>query len=588
MLRNPLVLVLGAALAWFIVTFLLLPNVSVLRSVFLSPGGGLSLRPIDRLLASDRAMEALRNSFVLAAVLAVTVNVVGLFIALVTRFYAIRGARLLWLGYATTLVYGGVVLVSGYKTVYGPHGLVTRVLTAVLPGLDPQWFSGMPAVVFVLTVSSTGYHLLFVSAGLSRIDLQVVEAARMMGASDWTVLRRVVLPVLKPIVFAVTVLTFLGGLTALAAPQVLGRGEFQTIAPLILAFANSPTSRDLAATLAIILGIATIALLALLNRSERGGVYFSVSKVPVALQRQRIRNRTAEVVVHVLAYALFAVYVLPPALIVLYSFTDAQAINAGTLSLHSFTLDNYASVLTQERGRRPFLVSIAYGAVTSVVVVLAMLVTARVVQRNRNPLTALVEYLLHIPWMLPTTMIALGLVVAFDHPQALLGGQVLTGTVAILAVAYIVAKIPFTFRLLKAAFAGVPENMEDAAGMLGARSAYTFRRVLLPLVLPTATAITALNFTSLLDDYDTAVFLSHPLYQPLGIVIKNATSSENVNDTTALTFVYTVLLMLISSVTMWLVYGRRSGGRRRARRPRGRPLGTAVAAPAVSTPTQLP
>lgn len=592
MLRNPLFLVLTLFLTWFIFTFLLMPNFAILRSVFVSPEGSLTFRSVERLLSSERAVDALRNSFVLAVVLSVTVNVVGIFIVLVTRFYDIKGGRILWLGYATTLIYGGVVLVAGYKTVYGPNGVITQVIGSVIPGVDPQWFSGMLAVIFVMTISSTGYHLLFMSAAIARVDYQTVEAARMMGGSDWAVLRRVVLPMLKPIIFAITILTFLAGLAALAAPQILGGGEFQTITPMILAFANSPTSRDLAATLAIILGISTIALLALMNRFEKGGVYFSVSKVPVALQKQKIQNRTANIVVHVMAYVLFLIYVLPPALIVLFSFTDSRSINSGTISLDSFTLENYINVLTEERGYRPFLVSIGYGAVTAVVVIVLMLFTARMIQRYRNKLTIVMEYLLHIPWILPTTMIALGLILTFDHAQPLVGGQVLTGTVGILAIAYVIVKIPFTFRLLKAAFAGVPDNVEDAAAILGAGSMYTFRRVLVPLVLPAAAAITALNFNSLLDDYDTAVFLSHPIYQPLGVVIRNATTGDQINDTTALTFVYTVLLMIISTFTMWLVYGRKSSSdrankrqRKAAARSQG-PASTSTVEPADKAPVR--
>jgi len=562
MLRNPLWLTVTVVLIWVIGTFLILPNVTLLGQVFADDTGTLTLRAFERLFSSERAVESLWNSVLLAAILSVTVNVVGIFLVLVTRFYAIRGARFLWLGYASTLVCGGIVLVFGYKQVYGPTGAVTRLVQQIFPDLDPNWFSGMFAVVVVMTFASTGNHLLFLAAAIAKIDLQTIEAARMMGAGDVQILRRIVLPVLSPMIFAITILTFLGGLGALAAPQVLGGRDFQTVTPMILAFATTSTSRDLAATLAILLGAVTIALLAVLNRVERGGVYFSVSKVPTPLEKQRFGNRVLDIVVHVLAYALFVVYVLPPALVFVYSFTDARSINSGTIEFSSFTFENYIAVFTTQRGLQPLLVSVAYGLVTSVVVLVLMLFTARMVQRQRNALTRIVEYLLHIPWFLPSTMIALGLILTFNVPQPSVLGTVLTGTFWILAIAYIVGKIPFTFRLLKAAFAGVPDNLEEAASMLGASQLYTFRRILLPLIAPTAAAISALNFTSLLDDYDSAIFLSHPLLQPLGIVIKNATSSESISDGTALTYVYTVLIMTISTLVLWAVYGRRPRRRR--------------------------
>ena len=141
----------------------------------------------------------------------------------------------------------------------------------------------------------------------------------------------------------------------------------------------------------------------------------------------------------------------------------------------------------------------------------------------------------------------------------------------------------------------MPESLEDAARILGAGPLFTLRTVLVPLVLPTAAAITALNFNSLLDDYDTAVFLYHPLYEPLGLAIRASTEGENNLDAMSITFVYTVLLMIIMGFTMWLVYGRGGArGRRRVVR-RGKPragagagAGPGAAAAPVSGPVPVP
>lgn len=565
MLRNPLFLVLTLVLAWGLTSFLIVPTWTVLTATFVGDDGRISLRAIERLLGSERAVKSLVNSVVLAVVLSVTVNVVGVFLVLVTKYYRIRGARILWLGYATTLVYGGIVQVSAYRIIYGSNGAVTKILLQVFPDMDPNWFSGFAAVVIVMTLAGTGSHLLFLTAALAKLDYQAIEAARLLGASAWTVLWRIVLPTLRPMIFAITILTFLGGLGALAAPQVLGGRDFQTITPMILSFANSPTSRDLAATLALLLGVATIVLLAVLNRIERGGVYFSVAKVSGTMRTQRIENPIANAVVHALAWLVWVAYMVPPVLIVVFSFTNAPAINSGTIRLEDFTLDNYIAVFSNADAYEPFVTSIVYGAVVSLVVIVLMLVTARMVQRYRNAFTTVLEYVIHLPWVLPGTLIALGLLMTFDEPHALVAGQVLSGTVVLLGIAYVVGKLPFTFRLLKAAFTSVPDHVEEAASLLGAGPLYTFRRVLLPLVAPTAAAITALNFNSLLDDYDSAIFLSSPFHPPLGIVIRNATSSETVSDTTAMIFVYTVLLMVISTLVMWLVYGRSGRSRRGSR-----------------------
>lgn len=554
MLKSPLNIVILIAMAYVLIAFLIWPNLSLLLGVF-RPQGEWSLDVFPKLFASERAMMSLRNSVILAFALCITVNVIGIFIVLVTRYFDIKGSRILFLGFATPLLYGGVVMVSAYNLIYGPNGYLTNVAARFFPGIDTHWFQGALAVILVMTFTGTGSHLLFLTDSISKIDYQTIEASKQMGASTWQTFRAVVLPVLRPMVFAITILTFLGGLGALTAPLILGGGNFQTISPMILTFSRTVSSRDLAATLAMFLGIMTIIMLAILNRAEKGGTYFSVSKVPVALQKQKIENPVVNVVVHVLAWLLWLIYVIPPVLIFVFSFTNASAIARGRISLDDFTLSNYARIFTDPAAIKPFAISIAYSAVASVVVVFAMLFVARLIQRHRNTVTIWLEYLLHIPWLLPGTMIALGLLLTFSKPQPLVMGQVLSGTIALLAIGYIIEKIPFTLRMLKASYTGIPDNLEEAASLLGASDFNIFRRILLPIVLPVAAAITALNFNSLLDNYDTAIFLSHPFYQPLGIFIYNATESDTLNDTTALTFVYTVLLMIISAVVLYLVYG---------------------------------
>lgn len=554
MFRSPLVVIVGLIITWFIVAFLIWPNFNLMVQTFM-PDGQPTLRAVEKLLSSERAMQSLGNSFLLAIVMSVSVNVVGIFIVLVTRYFDIKGSRILWLGFATTLIYGGIVLVAGYDFVYGSDGIVTGFLMNLFPDMDPEWFSGFLGVAVVMTLANTTHHLLFVSSALAKVDHQTIEAARSMGASEWKILWRVVLPMLRPTLYAVTILCFLGGLGALSAPQVIGGQDFQTITPMILAFSGTPTSRDLAALLALVLGVATIVLLAIFMRVERGGTYFSISKVSTVLEKQKIRNPIASVVVHVIAYLLFLVYMLPVVVIVLYSFQDSRAIAAGEFEFSAMSFDNYRRVLGEADGLEPFVGSVVYAGLATLIVLFGLLFVVRIVTKYRNVLTTAAEYLLHIPWILPSALIALGLIITYDSPSPLLGGWTLAGTAVILLVAYVIGKIPFTFRLLKAAFAGVNANLEEAATLMGGKTLYVFRRILVPAILPTVLAISVLNFNSLLDDYDTAVFLAHPLYQPLGLEIKSSTDGTTDLDARANTFVYTVLLMIITGLTTWFVYG---------------------------------
>ncbi|OUA86912.1 ABC transporter permease [Bacillus thuringiensis] len=551
---------LGLLIAWFIITLLLVPNAQLIYTTFFGDGN-FSVEVIKKLLKSERAMQSLMNSFMLAATLMITVNIVGIFLVLVLEYFDVIGSKVLKIGYYTTLIYGGIILVAGYKFIYGDAGFLTKFLMSIFPGIESNWFTGYMAVVFVMTFASTSNHIIFLSNAMRNIDYQTVEAAKNMGASTWTILIKVVLPVLKPVIFSLSILLCLSGLGAMSAPLIVGGESFQTISPIILTFAKNIGSRDIAALLALILGLATIVLLFIMSIFEKNGNYMSVSKVKTKIKKQKINNRFVNLIVHILAYVLFVIYVLPVIFIIIFSFTDAYSISTGTLTLASFTLDNYIRVLTDIHAYQPFLVSMAYAGLSAIITVSFILFIARLIYKHSNKLTALLEYMLHIPWLLPSTLIALGLIMTFDRPQLLMGNQVMTGTLVLMLIAYILVKIPFTLRMLKATFYSIDPSLEEAAKNLGAKTFYTFMKVVLPIILPSALAILALNFNSQLADYDLSVFLYHPLFQPLGIVIKNSTEPTASADARVLTFVYSVLLMIISATVIYVVYGRKGFGK---------------------------
>ena len=543
---------------WFILTCIIIPIIHLLGTIFFADGS-VSLDPFRKLLKSKKAMKSLRNSFILGPTLSISVGVVGIFLVLVTEYFDIKGSGILRLGYMTTLLYGGIILVSGYKFIYDSNGFLTNALFKIFPNFNRNWFQGYWAVLFVMTFSCTSNHMIFLRNAMRSVDFQTVEAARNMGANQWTILRRVVLPVLLPSLFAVTILTFITGLSALSAPLLVGGTQFQTINPMIKTFADTTNSKDLAALLSLVLGLATMILLFIMTRIEKRGHYMSVSKVKTRIVKQKISNPVVNVIVHVLAYILFAIYVIPVVLIVLFSFTSSKNIATRTLDFSSFSLENYKYLLSANSNYRPFIVSITYSVLAAVVVSVIIVAACRIIQKSKNTLvTGTLGYALMIPWLLPTTLIALSLMLLYNQHHWYMFNKVLTGTMLILLIGYVVIKLPFSMRMIKAAFVSLDNALEDAAHNLGAKEWYTFRRVIFPSIFPTVMAVAALNINSLLGDYDMSAFLYHPINPTLGVKIRSLTEDTANANGTALTFVYAVLMMIISGIVLYLVYGRGS------------------------------
>lgn len=545
--------IVAILVAWVLFAFLIFPNINIVFEAF-QKDGQFSFYAIEQILNSKRAMKGLGNSFLLAVTLSITVNIVGIFIVLVSEYFDIKGAKLLKAGYMTTFIYGGIVLVSGYVFVYGENGMLTRMIQSAIPSYTPDWFSGYLGVTFVMTFSITSNHMIFLKNALKKVDAHTIEASRNMGASTMQTLFKVVLPMLLPTIFAVTVLVFLSGLGAYAAPLLVGGDDFETINPLIKALIYD--SPGVSIMLSIILGVLAIGLLTIFTMIEKKGTYYSVSKTKGVFKKQKIDNKVVNVIVHILAYIVFLIYVLPIVFIVLFSFTDAQTLASGNITWDSFTLQNYIDVLTDKNILKPFMNSIQFSFIAAIIVVFFVLYLIILKFKHKNMLTKIMSYVLLIPWLLPSTIIALGLLTTYNQPQPIILNTVLYGTPTILILGYVINKIPFTNRMLNATYYTIDGVYEKASRSLGAKGFYTFRRITLPMILPTVVALIAINFNSLITDYNMTIFLYHPKWKTLGIDIKNKTDIMAGGQSQVVLLVYTVLLMIFSGLILYIAYGK--------------------------------
>ena len=143
----------GVLFVYLFLGFMVIPCFNTLTSVFRETDAAGNPDPfaVIRFFFAGNMPLFLWNSIRLAFCLVVTVNVVGISIVLLTEYFDIKGAKILRLGYMTTLIYSGVALVTGYQFLYDPNGLMTKWLADFFPGMNKQWFTGFNAVLFTMT-----------------------------------------------------------------------------------------------------------------------------------------------------------------------------------------------------------------------------------------------------------------------------------------------------------------------------------------------------------------------------------------------------------------------------------------------------
>jgi multiple sugar transport system permease protein len=131
-------------------------------------------------------------------------------------------------GYYLPVVTSFVAIAVVWRFLLDPDaGLLNNVLRLV--GLHgPNWLGSpalaLPAVIFVIIWRNIGSAMIIFLAGLQGIDLALYEAAKIDGAKTFALFRYITLPMLRPTLLFVTVLTSIGFLQAFQEPFVMTQG----------------------------------------------------------------------------------------------------------------------------------------------------------------------------------------------------------------------------------------------------------------------------------------------------------------------------------------------------------------------------
>ena len=139
---------------------------------------------------------------------------------------------------------------------------------------DPHW--AMPTIILFAVWKNFGYNMIIFLAGLQAIPPDLYEAARIDGASSWRQFRHITLPLLKPTLLMVAILTVSGYFQLFAEPYVMTEGGplQSTVSVLYLMYDegfkwwNLGSASAVAFLLFLIMFAVTVLMLKLSRRGE--------------------------------------------------------------------------------------------------------------------------------------------------------------------------------------------------------------------------------------------------------------------------------------------------------------------------------
>jgi len=165
---------------------------------------------------------ALKNNFIWL-LLFLLAPPMGLAVALYLN-QAVGGIRLVKSLFFAPFVLPGVVVGLIFSWFYDPtFGLLKLILGHGVPVLGDARYATF-GIIFAALWPQTAYCMILYLTGLTSLNSEQIEAARMEGAKGWTMLWYVILPQLRPTTFMAIVVTVIGALRSFDLISVMTSG----------------------------------------------------------------------------------------------------------------------------------------------------------------------------------------------------------------------------------------------------------------------------------------------------------------------------------------------------------------------------
>jgi sulfate transport system permease protein len=181
-------------------------------------------------------------------------------------------------------------------------------------------------------------------------------------------------------------------------------------------------------------------------------------------------------------------------------------------------------------------ISLAVAAVNAVTGTLI----AWVLERDSFPGRRVVDTLIDLPFALPTIVAGLTLMALYGDAVAFTRWAVL--------LALLFVTLPFVVRSVQPVIRALDREVEEAAASLGANSVTTFRRVVLPALLPAIVSGAALSFARAVGEFGSIVLISGNIpfsTQVSSVYVFKQIESDNTTGAAAVSVVLLVLSLAI-------------------------------------------
>ncbi len=390
-------------------------------------------------------------------------------------------------------------------------GLINLAIKGAL-GLESSPFNiySMGGMIWAEAIHLFPLVFLLMSAAFRNMDTSLEEAALSAGSSMFTTFRRITLPLMRPAMFGVMLIVFIRGIEAFEVPALVGVPAKISVftTKIFLAIHQFPSDFGLAGAYGVtLLAISVVGVLLyqrMIHSEERFATVTGKGYRPRVIDLGNWKYLTCAS-----TFFIFFLAVVLPVFILLWSSVIPYYGIPSRGLLAKLTLDNYKYILDYPLAWTAFKNSFYLSVGSATLVMLLTSVIAWITVKSKIRGRGFLDNMAFIPIAMPGIVLGVSLIwVYLTLPIPIYG------TIWVLLLAYITRFMPYGMRAASASMIQINKELEEASLASGGSWPQTFRKIILPLLMPgivagwiyiSIIALRELSTSILLYSYDSTV-----------------------------------------------------------------------------------
>jgi len=522
--------------------FIVYPFYTILtKSVFSNKVEGLTLYNFIRFFTKPYYYQTLIRSLVVCSITVLTTTVIGVPIAYVMTRYNVAGKQLLHILIIMSLMSPPFIGAYSWIILMGRNGLLARAFASF--GMTAPTIYGREGIIFVFTLHLFPYIYLYTSGAMNSIDSSLEEAAENLGMSKLKRIWTITLPVILPSILAGCVMVFMTALADFGTPMLLGEGY--TVLPVLVYneyMSESAVNPYMASALSVIIVFCSLAVLAFQKLViDKRNYQMSSLRPPQETELSGWKRIAVSLPIWIVTFLAF----LPQIVVVCQSFVERSFSGM----VQGINLSNYQAIMS--RLGRNIKNTYVFSLVAIVFIVILGILVSYILVRKKGKVANLIDTLIMFPYVIPGSVLGIGLIVAFNRKP-----MILVGTSAIMIISYVVRKLPYTVRSGSAFLYQMDPFIEEASINLGVSPMKTFFTVTARMMLPGIMSGAVLSWITCINELSSSIMLYSGKTSTIAVAIYQEVVRMSDGTAAALATILTVTTILSLLIVFRLTKGK--------------------------------